>query len=111
MHLAWEGAAHDLANPLLLADPAGQASIRNVHWAEDHSWVRSRYLGRGAADCLVDAGYARGKRNRFGDRLRVRGVVLLSLDERLHVDRCNQPHLATERHDLPAPSAQGSPMA
>ena len=40
---------------------------------------------------------------RFRDRLRVRRVVLVPLDEGLHVDRRNQPHLVTERHDLPAP--------
>ena len=40
---------------------------------------------------------------RFRDRLRVGRVVLASLDERLHVDRGNQPHLVAERRDLPAP--------
>ena len=39
----------------------------------------------------------------FRDRLRVRRVVLVPLDEGLHVDRRNQPHLVTERLDLPAP--------
>jgi hypothetical protein len=39
-------------------------------------------------------------RRRFGDRLGVGRVVLVSLHEGLHVDRCNQPHLMAQRADL-----------
>ena len=40
---------------------------------------------------------------RFRDRLRVSRVVLVALDEGLHIDRGDQPHLVAERQDLPAP--------
>ena len=46
-------------------------------------------------------------RRRLGDRLRVRRVVLLSLDERLDVDRRDKPDGMTEPLDLPAPEMRG----
>jgi hypothetical protein len=40
---------------------------------------------------------------RFTDRLRIGGIVLLALDEGLHVSRWDQPHGMTELADLARP--------
>ena len=41
--------------------------------------------------------------DRFADRLRVRGIVLLPFDVGLHVGRRHQPHSVAERLELPRP--------
>jgi hypothetical protein len=41
--------------------------------------------------------------NRFADRLRIRGIVLLPFNVGLHVGRRHQPHRVAERLKLPRP--------
>lgn len=44
----------------------------------------------------------------LADRLGIRGIVLLSLDERLYVGRRNEPHLMAEALQLATPMMRSS---
>ena len=60
--------------------------------------------GRCLLGLALDGDEAHGRAlGRFADRFGICGIVLLPLDERLHVSRRNQPHLVPQLGDLTCP--------
>src|SRR3954449_3733725 len=60
--------------------------------------------GRGLLGLALDGDEPHGRAlGRLADRFGICGIVLLPLDERLHVSRRNQPHLVPQLGDLACP--------